>query len=133
MDLTPVSTKMFFILYALFIISSIEAASCFNTDDLSTDTNRYLGTGIIVRHKRNDELSKETLSISEREPIADKLVSKEAINTPTRPTRHKEDGRAQSKPPQWLRPEMMEREILVKPPNQIVSLSQFTFSYFNST
>ena len=111
---------MFFILYALFIISSIEAATCFNTDDLSTDTNRHLWTGI-VRHKRNDELSKETLSLSEREPIADKLVSKESLSTPTRPTRHKEDGRAQSKPPQWLRPEMMEREILVKPPNQIVS------------
>ena len=113
--LTPVSQKMFVILYALFAFSLIQNVACYDT----IENTRHFEPGV-VRLKRNDNLSERDLDAYENEPKADKLVSKDSIYA-NHPTGVQKDRSARAEPPRWTKPDMMQRQVVAKPINQIVS------------
>ena len=129
LDLTPASRKVFCIVYALFVFSLFQNVLCENINDLSNISNenyQHPEPNVVVRNRRSEqEILFQNFSVSEHEPVADKLIAKPTRSHNNHRIGSQEDEQVKAQAPKWTRPDLMERQVYAKPLNQIVSQTMF--------
>ena len=115
---------MFCIFYALFVLFSLsQNVSCNNRGDAFIQNGPEMDH-VVARYKRNEHDTPDPdYGVTEHEPKADKLIQKPSLNLENRPARNQihDDGRFRAQAPVWTNPQLMQREVFVKPLNEIVS------------
>ena len=120
LDVTPAPRTMFFFLYALFIFSSIQNVKCARTKDLPNEIYQELQPAAF-RFKRNDNGHGENYNASLQKPKADKLISNSALRDDYHQMATQDGAQPKFQAPEWMKPDLMERQVIAKPLNSDVS------------